>query len=89
MGLSSECFDAVYLRNAQNTERRLDSSLIYILKDAPWIPDLNGNLLKPELVSAETLHPDFVAKSSNNFLEKIGFGSIKKNKSKYIWFNNE
>ena len=77
-----ECFEAVYLRNAQNDERRLDSSLIYILRNSAWIPDQNGNLLKPELVSAETLHPDFIVKNTNNFLEKIDFGFIKKNKTK-------
>jgi hypothetical protein len=82
MDATPECFDAVYLRNAQNEERRLDSSLIYILREAAWIPDKQGNLLKPELVSAETLHPDFLIRSANNFLEKIGFGIIKRKEIK-------
>jgi hypothetical protein len=78
----SECFEAVYLRNAQNDERRLDSSLIYILKESSWVPDKDGNLLKPEFVSDDTLHPDFSSSRSNLFLEKIGFGFLKKNQTK-------
>jgi hypothetical protein len=79
---SSDCFEAVYLRNAQNDERRLDSTLIYILRESSWIPDKDGNLLKPEFVSDESLHPDFIIRRSNNFLDKVGFGFVKKNQSK-------
>jgi hypothetical protein len=52
----------------------MTSSLVQLLRDTAWLPDIDENLCKPEELDEGTVHPDFPVRDTP-MLKAIGFGS--------------
>jgi len=74
---------ARYLPNKskQHLEKTENSQFIKQLTNCAWIPDQEGNFLKPADLTRETLHPDFTYDDENGWLTRVGFGSNQHSKS--------
>lgn len=75
---------AQFRPNQQYPIMEKPSTLVYQLKSIAWIPDKSGDLYKPEDISKENLHPDFLPDDRNGWLTAIGFGdNIIKHEESY------
>lgn len=68
---------AKYSPNASAETKSCDSTLIYYLKHYAWVPNKNGNLLKPEDISLVDLHEEFLYNSKNKLLVALEIGSAE------------
>ena len=68
--------EAEYIPNEQRKHERIvkSSFLVDYLKKKSWVPDRDGNFLRPADVTKETLHPDFKFDDRNGWLTAVGFG---------------
>jgi len=82
----SECFEAIYLPNASNKlrEKKDSSYLIKQLRQASWVPDIQGTFKKPTDISEPDLPHNFPPDNSNGWLTAIGFGeNIRRSTEEY------
>ncbi|WAR43144.1 hypothetical protein [Methylomonas rapida] len=72
-----EQLEAHYVPNQSNRhlETKTEAFFIKQLASCEWIPDREGNFLKPADLTRETLHPDFVYDDQNGWLTLVGLGS--------------
>ncbi|WP_157001132.1 sacsin N-terminal ATP-binding-like domain-containing protein [Agromyces laixinhei] len=67
---------AVYQRNASSPVHPLSSRLVQTLRDTAWVPDRDGNFLRPAAIDRDTLDPTFqVLATGESFREDVGFAS--------------
>ena len=66
--------------NQQHETRVAPSQLVFILKEASWIPDKNGVFHKPSETTRESLQENFRFNDSNGWLTAIGFGAEARKK---------
>lgn len=69
--------DAHYFpnQNKQSSEKHSSSLFIKQLKDCAWVPDIQGNFMKPSDLTRDTLHQDFTYNDDNGWLTAVSFGS--------------
>lgn len=83
---------ARYVPNQANShkEKKTDAYFVKQLANYAWIPDRDGNFLKPADVTKDALHPDFTYDDRNGWLAAIKFGeNIKKRSEEYQAKNNK
>ncbi len=75
-----EVLIARYVPNEKRKQegRSKPSFLVEHLAKNPWVPDKDGNFLRPRKVTTETLHPDFKFDDGNGWLTAIKFGEDAK-----------
>ena len=81
-----EQLTAHYVPNQTNRhlEKKTDAFFIKQLANCAWIPDCDGNFLKPVDVTKEALHPDFTYDDRNGWLAAVKFGAnVKKRSQEY------
>lgn len=67
---------AVYQRNASSPVHPLSSRLVQALRDTAWVPDRDGNFLRPAAIDRETLDPTFqVLATGESFRDDVGFAN--------------
>lgn len=71
-----EQLEAHYVPNQKNShlETKTEAFFLKQLTRCAWIPDREGNFLKPADLTKETLHPDFNFDNSNGWLTAVKFG---------------
>ena len=85
----NKCAKAHFRPNKQCQTREAESQLVYHLRQDAWIPDNSGSFFKPEQMTKDDLHLDFLFDDRNGLLTAIGFGELaKKCKSEYVVLNN-
>lgn len=90
---SWEYFIAVYRPNQIANARQCDSTLIFYLKNYPWLPDQYNQMHKPSEITVEELRQDFNIDTSNPLAIALGLKSIawkqkKKQQKKQIAIKN-
>ena len=60
------------------------SSVVHILHDTAWLPDIDGNYRKPSELSPDTLDKDFHIDSNSPFLDAIEFGKEENERRKQL-----
>lgn len=71
---SLNIFDARYRANKTQEINICDSDVIQILKNSCWIPNIDGVFYKPEDITTDNLHNDFIYSNRNGWLDRIDFG---------------
>lgn len=85
----SKSAKARFRPNQQYSIRETESQLVYHLKRTSWIPDKNGSFRKPEEITKDELHSDFLFNDRNELLTAIGFGErTRKLNQEYVVRNN-
>lgn len=64
--------------NKNYSGRTEESSVLSILKNTKWVPDIDGEFRLPKDVSRETIDKSFIIDEANGFLAAIGFGEKAK-----------
>ncbi|GAA1213839.1 sacsin N-terminal ATP-binding-like domain-containing protein [Rhodoglobus aureus] len=70
--------EAVYSANASSNVHRIDSQLVQILRETPWILDRDGNLRTPAETTASDLAEGMTLPSSAPLLDQMHFGQVAK-----------
>jgi hypothetical protein len=81
LNADSETASAKYRPNGQYPTKKADSQLVCKLKNASWIPNINGEFFQPQNISQEDLPKAFVIDYKNVLLSSIGFGENAKKRS--------
>ncbi|GAA1376639.1 sacsin N-terminal ATP-binding-like domain-containing protein [Catellatospora chokoriensis] len=68
------CADAMYRSNRSTRLYKIESQLLQALRSTPWILDRDGNLRRPEDITAEHLAEGLHLPSSAPLLDRAGFG---------------
>lgn len=66
---------AEYSPNGKTITRSCDSTLVYLLKHESWIPNIHGELFKPEDILLKEIHPSFIYETNNKLLDALQIGS--------------
>jgi hypothetical protein len=74
---------ASFKPNQQYTEKKVESQLIYFLKNHAWIPNTQGEFYTPRAMTYETLRTDFHFIDDNGLLTKLDFGKDAR-EAKYL-----
>lgn len=78
LSATSEVSKAEYRPNRQHSVKKVDSQLIYYLKNNAWIPDKSGEFRNPQDMTRDDLRIDFPYDDRNGLLTAIGFGEKSK-----------
>jgi len=70
----SNGLDAIYRKNQANGPRTVDSQLIHLLRNSAWVPQTNGDFVRPSDASREQLPQGFPFDEGYEWLGKVGFG---------------
>lgn len=73
---------ARYKPNGSAPLRTCDSILIYHLKEYAWLPNKQGELFRPEDISASELRDDFVYNPDNKIMAALKIGNAVKKQSR-------
>ncbi|MBF0230733.1 MAG: hypothetical protein HQK63_14290 [Desulfamplus sp.] len=88
--LNEEYLKASYRNNANVSFRYADSQLVYILKNAAWIPQENDHFVKPCDALQEQLPKEFLFNEGKQWLKVVEFGiSAKRKSEEYNNLNNQ
>ena len=73
---SQEKLTARYIPNQKNQHKEKSTSSHFIkqLANSAWIPNRDGEFLRPADLTLETLHPDFNYDNTNGWLTVVKFG---------------
>ena len=77
----AKVLEARYQPNKRSPLKTDRSSLCVALANASWIPDTEGQFHKPAEIAEEQLHPDFLYRNANGWLDAIHFGEHAKQQS--------
>lgn len=71
---NSNILKARYRNNSHYMENTADSQLVFILRDSPWVPQKNGEFVRPSQASGVLLPEGFPFDEGDKWLKAIGFG---------------
>ncbi|WP_334545049.1 sacsin N-terminal ATP-binding-like domain-containing protein [Rhizobium leguminosarum] len=74
-------FRAVYRRNASSGSHQAPSQLVYQLRNAAWVPQGEGEFVRPAEASSSLLPPGFAIDPGWGWLKAIEFGTEQRKKS--------
>jgi hypothetical protein len=70
----AEVLQAMYRANREYRTKTKESTLILLLREYAWIPDLDGEFFTPAKLTQARLHPSLIPDNSNGWLDAIGLG---------------
>lgn len=82
-GADPKVLTACYVPNLRNKhkEKSKTSWLVDYLAEQSWVPDTDGNFLRPTEITQKILHPDFKFDDRNGWLTAIRFGEDARKQS--------